>query len=75
MRTLISTDSWLGGSDIVSDGTWVWEDGEDWGGFMSWLFGEPNNLGDNEDCLVMGYSTGNWNDLTCTAARAHVCKK
>ena len=42
---------------------------------MNWLPGEPNNVGSNEDCTVMIYTSGNWNDLPCTALRAHVCKK
>ncbi|KAL9974664.1 hypothetical protein ACROYT_G011727 [Oculina patagonica] len=73
--TLITKNAWIGGNDIDSEGAWVWEDGESWGGFTSWNSGEPNN-DYNEDCLVMIYSlAGNWNDLDCGAARAFVCKK
>ena len=45
---------------------------------MNWLPGEPNDSGNNEDCSEMFYSSGyhgKWNDLSCTAMRAHVCKK
>ena len=42
---------------------------------MNWLLGEPNDAGSNEDCSVMRYSRGDWNDLPCTYLRAHVCKK
>ena len=59
----------------MTEGSWVWEDGEDWGGFINWLPGEPNDVGNNEDCSVMIYSIGDWNDLSCTDLRAHVCKK
>lgn len=52
VRTLIPSYAWLGANDIVLDGTWVWEDGVEWGGFISWYSGEPNG-GDNEQCLQM----------------------
>ena len=42
---------------------------------MNWMLGEPNDAGSNEDCSVMLYSSGDWNDLPCTDLRAHVCKK
>lgn len=76
VHTLISTGEspWLGGNDISSEGSWVWEDGENWGGFTPWNSGEPNNLYD-EDCLVMGYVSANWNDLDCGDARSRLCKK
>ena len=75
VRTLIPNHAWLGRNDIVSDGTWVWEDGVEWGGFTSWLSGEPNG-GDYEQCLLMRYdSTGNWNDQSCSDEMHYVCKK
>ena len=67
-------DIWMGGSDVASEGSWVWKDGQAWGLFTSWKTGEPNNLG-NEDCLLMYDESGNWNDLSCTATRAYVCVK
>ena len=76
VRTLIpNDDAWLGANDIVSDGTWVWEDGVEWGGFISWHSGEPNG-GDSEQCLAMRYDLiGEWNDDSCSKKRHHVCKK
>ena len=74
VRTLISSPAWLGGNDIVSDGTWVWEDEEQWGGFTSWRSGEPNG-GDYEQCLVMRYDfSGEWNDAPCSNEKDYVCK-
>ena len=78
VRTLgITKGTWLGGNDIVSDGTWLWEDGKAWGGFTSWYSrdGEPNG-GVNEQCLEMRLdATGNWNDASCSRTKPHVCKK
>lgn len=73
-RLLVSADSWLGGNDLDSEGSWAWEDREDWGGFLSWSLAEPNNSGGNEDCVVMT-SSDNWNDIPCTVLRSYVCKK
>ena len=74
VRTLISRETWLGANDIVSDGSWVWEDGEEWGGFTSWPVGEPNGE-EHEQCLWMRYDDiGNWNDASCNAAKPYVCK-
>ena len=75
VRTLIPDQAWLGANDIVLDGTWVWEDGVEWGGFTPWLSGEPDG-GDNEQCLHMIYdSTGEWNDASCSNQKHFVCKK
>ena len=75
VRTLISSPAWLGGNDIVSDGAWVWEDGVEWGEFISWASGEPNG-GDNEQCLVMKNDlTGLWNDDSCGKESRYICKK
>lgn len=73
--TLIFSDAWLGGNDIVSDGAWVWDDGVEWGGFTLWMPGEPNG-GDHEQCLLMKYDlTGKWNDDSCSKENVYVCKK
>lgn len=74
VHSLTSQSTWLGGNDINSEGVWVWEDGENWGGFTWWFSGEPNNGGDNEDCLEIRYSDYKWNDLACGTAISYVCK-
>lgn len=64
---------WLGGTDQVTEGVWVWAAGPElgvvfWNGgpggstpnFASWNGGEPNNAG-NEDYLDR--QGGAWNDL------------
>jgi len=75
VRTLFPSAVWLGANDIVSDGAWVWEDGVEWGGFISWRSGEPNG-GDHEQCLTMRDDLiGEWNDLPCSHEKDYVCKK
>jgi hypothetical protein len=62
----------LGASDAAQEGTWRWETGPEvgrifWqdgvtldGQFANWRPGEPNNVQQNEDYLVM--YQGGWND-------------
>lgn len=60
--------SWLGGTDEVSEGDWVWADGPEAGtqlDYANWAAGEPNNVSHSsagEDYLHM-WSDGTWNDL------------
>jgi hypothetical protein len=63
---------WLGYSDQVTEGTWVWEGGYQ-PGFVNWNTGEPNNLG-NEDCATINIQTGKWNDVACTNKYNFICK-
>jgi hypothetical protein len=77
-------DIWLGGTDAVTEGTWLWPSGTQFwlggsagmpvgGKFSNWNGGEPNNdLG--EDCTEM-YGTGKWNDLSCSDTRRFLCRK
>ena len=69
---------WLGGTDMATEGTWMWADGPEagdvfWTGgpggstttFANWHAGEPNN-DSNEDFLHTNFfaADGLWNDLT-----------
>ncbi len=75
VASIITGDSWLGGSDAAVEGEWRWGGGPDdgqmyWlgnssgsaqgGYYENWNGGEPNNSGD-EDALEMN-NGGGWND-------------
>ena len=64
---------WLGGTEVAVEGDWVWSDGTAWT-FTDWTAGEPNNMGNNEDCLVKNYGGIQWNDTPCTRQQKFVCK-
>jgi hypothetical protein len=49
---------WIGATDQVSEGTFVWVDGTPFS-FTDWWGGEPNNSG-NEDYLAMDLHDGSW---------------
>jgi hypothetical protein len=80
----IASDRWIGGSDLVTEGTWRWETGGDtfWlgdshgaavgGAHALWDSGEPSTLG-SHDCLqVMG--DGEWNADDCNDTEQYICE-
>ena len=48
---------WLGGTDQVEEGIWIWSDGKVWN-FTYWATGKPDNV-NNSDCMFIA----NWDDL------------
>lgn len=57
---------WIGFSDEVQEGTFVWYDQSPIT-YTNWAPGEPNQSG-NEDCVQIyptGANPGTWNDLPC----------
>ena len=64
-----TVDVFIGGSDEVTEGTFVWDDGTPFQ-LTNWNAGEPNNggaAGFEEDCVVMlgASAIGAWNDVPC----------
>jgi len=65
---------WVGLNDIASEGTWVWESGDDCGGNCDdldwWNTNEPNDAGSGEDCAHIWISAAGssllLNDLPCS---------
>ena len=76
-----SAESWLGGNDITTEGTWVWSTGQTFytggapvsGVYTNFVTGEPNDVG-GSDCLRM-LEGGGWRDIGCTASYQAVCEK
>jgi len=76
--------SWIGASDLQTEGTWVWLDGTDsfWEGgpdgqgrgFAPWGIGEPNEGLAGEDCAILLAGFQVWNDLSCTQSRTYACE-
>ncbi|XP_071583167.1 CD209 antigen-like protein C isoform X5 [Heliangelus exortis] len=65
---------WLGLSDIHSEGDWHWVNGRPLT-FSLWKKGEPNNVGaQGEDCATI-YSSGYWNDISCTSSIFWICER
>jgi len=51
--------AWLGGTDELVEGTWVWETFEPFS-YTNWSPGEPNNSGNEDGIITWGSNT--WND-------------
>ena len=82
---LIGTnESWLGGTDSATEGTWVWLRGQAFwtgglggapasGAYANFTSSEPNDAG-GADCLRM-IAGGQWRDIACTSNYRAVCEK
>lgn len=79
-----NVDVWIGGSDRVTEATWVWPSGVAFwqggsggapvdGRFANWTGGEPNDDG-TEDCAELKPG-GVWNDSNCGDAQRFVCRR
>ncbi|CAL4139130.1 unnamed protein product, partial [Meganyctiphanes norvegica] len=69
---------WLGGSDVASEGTWVWQSGEPLGDRFPWDpengHGEPNNANGDENCLEMRIHENRYNDIQCHNTKGYICE-
>ena len=76
-----SANTWIGGRDYVTEGTWTWSDGTTWTWGSSdapWKDGQPNNGagsdGGDQNCVSMN-SAGEWDDVRCDSTRQYMCEK
>ena len=69
----LQADAWIGLSDEVTEGTYLWDNGDSFN-YSNWAIGEPNNYagcgaGSNEDYNIIRLWASNpnvagvWNDL------------
>ncbi|XP_063413460.1 uncharacterized protein LOC134695881 [Mytilus trossulus] len=81
--TLGKTDYFIGGSDLQTEGTFLWEHSgvlvnlHGSGLFYDWMsLNQPDNGNSNQHCMVLAGRYGHmWNDMQCTVARAFICEK
>ena len=65
---------WLGGNDVVTEGTFVWSDGEEFT-YTNWDSGQPNAVNAKQDYIVARRRTGLWDDAGKNGVRAYACRK
>ena len=72
---------WLGGSDAVTEGSWLWPDGTLFyqNGpvgvlYTHWGPAEPNNARGGENCLAVRVNY-NWTDIQCTELHFFCCEQ
>jgi hypothetical protein len=65
----------LGATDFIKEGQWLWETNGTNVTYARFNPGEPNgNI--NENCLGMLTESGNWADVPCQSTYSyHVCEK
>ncbi|EFX79505.1 hypothetical protein DAPPUDRAFT_225009 [Daphnia pulex] len=68
-----SVNFWTSGSDVYSEGTWVWEStgARIYPGYANWATYEPNNNENSEDCLMI---LNGWYDYTCASTFDAICE-
>jgi hypothetical protein len=69
-----ATYFWTSGTDIATEGIWVWEStGVNlYPGYANWGTSEPDTL-DGEDCILI-HSTVGWQDYGCGSVQDGVCE-
>ena len=65
---------WIGINDIEAEGVYVAEPDGERVSVTNWRAGEPNNVGGNEDCVMVDGSTGQWNDGNCEHSLPAFCQ-
>ncbi|XP_041097927.1 CD209 antigen-like protein C [Polyodon spathula] len=65
---------WIGLSDKVLEGNWIWVDGSPVT-MPLWSSGEPNDSNQNEDCAEVSSDQAKWNDISCDQLKHFVCEK
>jgi len=71
LDALAPTSGWffIGATNLVTQGTWIWDDGRP-ATFFAWSSGQPDNYKvfdpNGEHCLMIGISAPpSWNDVSC----------
>lgn len=72
MSTALWAGFWIGATDLVTQGVWLWQDGTP-ATYTGWAAGQPNNFmspqyPEGEHCV--GSGPGGWGDAPCAATRA-----
>ena len=66
--------TWIGGSDLAKEGSWIWRDGSSWS-YSNWQSRQPDNgFGQGQNCLNIGLYAEKWDDEFCDKTFQSICK-
>ncbi|XP_035696426.1 low affinity immunoglobulin epsilon Fc receptor-like [Branchiostoma floridae] len=69
---------WIGLTDQVQEGTFVWDDGSNLGaGWSDWALNHPDqgSLKSSFNCVMMAYVNAyKWTDLPCSGLLSYICE-
>ncbi|XP_041372946.1 galactose-specific lectin nattectin-like [Gigantopelta aegis] len=65
---------WIGGTDALSEGNWIWSHTEEIFQYQNWDSGQPSNYGGSEHCVTIR-TNGKWNDNPCCENLHSICEK
>ncbi|XP_062587349.1 perlucin-like [Saccostrea cucullata] len=67
---------WIGLSDTIQEGKYIWHTTQDNVDFTDWGAGEPNDQGHTEDCAELFHPFNfQWNDAPCSVKSNFICEK
>lgn len=78
VKKLVSGSFWIGLSDILVDGEWLWVSTQTVAQYTNWWHGEPNNYHHiPEDCAAKSTASRlyHWNDYPCSMKLHFICEK
>ena len=64
--------TWIGGSDVATEGVWLTPTGAPMP-YFQWSSGNPNNSGGAQNCLQI-YAAGDMDDFDCGTPQDFVCE-
>ncbi|XP_066266733.1 perlucin-like protein [Branchiostoma lanceolatum] len=75
VRATTKAHTWIGLSDVETEGVWIWEDGTVLVGDGIWGTNEPNG-GTRENCVHFYHGVYNyrWNDVPCARSYFYICE-
>ena len=72
--SIYTSHFWLDGTDMLTEGHWIWASTIEPWEFTNWHPGEPNG-GTGNNCLEFGsHWNFTWNDEVCSHQKHFVCE-
>lgn len=75
---LLTANFLIGLNDIRDENIWFWYGSRKplaADSFANWSHGQPNNGGNDENCVVITPQSGQWHDVPCHNPYRYICEK